>query len=350
MARLSRRATSRHTAVVSSRWGIRGGAAVFVLFVLLLPQVLGTGSLFFWTTTLVAVLFATSVNLLFGVADVPSFGQAAFYGAGAYTVALLSLHSWPAPLALLAGIGVAGAVALVMSLITWRTTGLAFAMLTLALAQGIYTLVVQTDALGGHNGLPGIVAPNLGPLNLQSTETFWYFTAICVAVGLLVFWRIGRSPLGHTLAAIREDPVRATYLGLNVRAYRVTAFVVSGCGAGLAGGLFAYANHIVTPETLFWTQSAIPIIMLLLGGRGYFWGPAVGAVALSWFQDFITQQTTSYVFYVGLLLLAVLVLLPNGLLSLPGGLRNMLVHRVGRPSVPEAEEPARTPVAPEQQP
>lgn len=348
MARLSRLAASRRVVAGSSRWPTTGGAVVFVVLALLLPAVLGTGSLFFWTTTLVAVLFATSVNLLFGVADVPSFGQAAFYGAGAYTVALAAPHGWPAPLALLAGIGVAGGVALVMSLITWRTAGLAFAMLTLALAQGIYTLVVETDALGGHNGLPGIVAPNLGPLNLQSATTFWYFTAVCVAIGLLVFWRVGQSPLGHTLAAIREDPVRAAYLGLNVRAYRVTAFVIAGCGAGLAGGLFAYANHIVTPQTLYWTQSALPIIMLLLGGRAYFWGPAVGAVALSWFQDFVTQQTTSYVFYVGLLLLAVLVLLPSGLLSLPAVLRRMLDRRRGRPSAPAGGESARAPVAREQ--
>jgi branched-chain amino acid transport system permease protein len=335
-------------ALASDRWRTASGTVIFIVVVLLLPAVLGAGDLFFWTTALIAVLFATSVNLLFGVADIPSFGQAAFYGAGGYTVALIAPHGWPAPIALLAGIAVAGVVALVMSLITWRTTGLAFAMLTLALAQGIYTLVQQTDALGGHNGLPGITAPDLGPLDLASTETFWYFTAICVAIGLLVFWRIGRSPFGHTLAAIREDPVRAAYLGLNVRAYRFTAFVFAGCGAGLAGGLFAYANHIVTPGVLFWTQSAIPIIMLLLGGRAYFWGPAVGAVVLTWFQNFLTEQTNSYIFYVGVLLLAVLVLLPSGLLSLPAALRRLPNQRRRRPPAPKGGDSARVPIAREQ--
>jgi branched-chain amino acid transport system permease protein len=102
------------------------------------------------------------------------------------------------------------------------------------------------------------------------------------------------------------------------------AFVIAGCGAGLAGGLFAYVNQVVTPDSLYWTQSATPIIMLLLGGIAYYWGPAVGAVLLSVLLNYLTQATTSYLFYVGLLLLAVLLVLPRGLLSLPaalGGLR-----------------------------
>ncbi|HSF26754.1 MAG TPA: branched-chain amino acid ABC transporter permease [Actinomycetes bacterium] len=299
------------------------GLALLVLAVGLLPEVLGTGRLFFWTTAIIAVLFATTVNLLFGVADIPSFGQAAFFGAGAYTVAMLSPHSWSAPLALLAGIGVAGGVACAASLFTWRLTGLAFAMLTLAIAQGMYTLVVKTDALGGYNGLPGVVAPELGPLNLLDPTVFWYFTAACVALGLAAFWAVGRSPFGHTLRSIRENPSRAIYLGINVRAYRALAFVIAGCGAGLAGGLSAYSNQIVTPGALYWTASATPIIMLLLGGRSYFWGPAIGAVVLSGLLDYLTEATTAYVFYVGLLLLALLIFLPEGVLSLPRVLRRL---------------------------
>jgi branched-chain amino acid transport system permease protein len=292
-------------------------AAIAVVF----PYLIGSGKLYFWTTVLIAILFATSVNLLFGVADIPSFGQAAFFGSGGYTVALLAPHNWPAPLALLAAVLVAGAVAAATSIVTWRATGLAFAMLTLAIAQALYTLTIKTDALGGYNGLPGIVAPNLGGANLSAPRQFWYFTLICVTVGLAVLWQVGRSPFGHTLRSIRESAVRATYLGINVRAYRAAAFTVAGAMAGLAGGLSVYANGIATANSLFWTQSALPIIMLLLGGRYRFWGPALGAVALTWLVNELSQQTTAYFFYVGLLLLAVLLIVPEGILGLPDSMR-----------------------------
>ncbi|HUY50290.1 MAG TPA: branched-chain amino acid ABC transporter permease [Streptosporangiaceae bacterium] len=298
---------------------VLAAAGLLILGVLAIawPQLVGSSALFFWETTVIAVLFATSVNLLFGSGGIPSFGQAAFYGVGAYAVAEVASHSWPVPLALLLGVAVAGALAFVTSLITWRATGLAFAMLTLAIAQAIYTLVVQVNWLGGYNGIPGVSAPALAGINFYSPANLWYLDVVCVAIGMLVFWRITHSPFGHTLNSIREDPVRAAFLGVNIRAYRAVAFTIAGCGAGLAGGLFAYVNQVVTPDSLYWTQSATPIIMLLLGGISYYWGPAVGAVLLSALLNYLTQATTSYLLYIGLLLLAVLIVMPQGVLSLP---------------------------------
>lgn len=306
-----------------SRQSSLGGLLLLAVLVAVWPRILGSGQLFFWDTTIIAVLFATSVNLLLGSAGIPSFGQAAFYGVGAYTVAKVAGHGWPVPLALLLSVALAGVVAFVTAFVTWRTTGLAFAMLTLAIAQAMYTLVVKTSWLGGYNGMPGIAARNLGPFNFFNPADVWYFNAICVAIGLLVFWRVTRSPFGHTLNSIREDPLRASFLGVNVRAYRAVAFTIAGCGAGLAGGLFAYTNQIVVPGNLYWTESATPIIMLLLGGIAYFWGPAVGAVLLSILLHYLNQVTTSYLFYVGLLLLIVLMVLPQGVLSLPTVVRNL---------------------------
>ncbi len=325
-------ATGTVTAL-ASRLGRRrqlatAGLLVLVVLTIAWPHLLGSSALFFWETTMIAVLFATSVNLLFGSAGTPSFGQAAFYGAGAYAVAEGASHSWPVPLALFAAIGVAGALAFVTSLITWRATGLAFAMLTLAIAQAIYTLVVQVNSLGGYNGIPGIAAPNLAGINFYNPSNLWYLDVICVAIGLAAFWRVAHSPFGHALNSIREDPVRAAFLGINIRAYRAVAFTIAGCGAGLAGGLFAYVNQVVTPDTLYWTQSATPIIMILLGGISYFWGPAVGAVLLSALLNYLTQATTSYVLYLGLLLLAVLMVIPRGVLSLPTVIKGLRSHRL----------------------
>lgn len=308
-----------------TRRGVAGLAALVVLAVVW-PQVIGSGQLFFWDTAIIAVLFATSVNLLFGSAGIPSFGQAAFYGVGAYTVAKVAGHAWPVPAALALAVVVGGVVAFATSLITWRTTGLAFAMLTLALAQALYTLVEKVNWLGGYNGLPGISAPSLWGVNFFNQANLWYLNVVWVALGLLAFWRIRRSPFGHTLNAIRQDPQRAAFLGVNVRAYRAVAFTLAGCGAGLAGGLFAYTNQIVSPASLYWTESATPIIMLLLGGMAYFWGPAVGAILLSALLNYLDQVTTSYLFYIGILLLAVLLLLPQGVLSVPTVVQGLL-HR-----------------------
>lgn len=291
--------------------------AAIVVAVFVIPQLASTSSLVVWETALFFVLFATSTNLLFGAAGIPSFGQAAFYGAGAYTVGMAAPHGWNVLLVLGLAIVVSAALALGVSLIAWRTTGLAFAMLTLAIAQGLYTLVVKVDTFGGYNGLYGIAAPELGPIDLIDPATLWYFDVVCVAIGMFALWRVMRSPFGLTLNAIREDHVRATFLGVDVRRYRAAAFVVAGASAGLAGALFAYSNQVVTPDQLYWNQSATPIIMLLVGGMTYFWGPALGALLLTWFLHYLTDWTTEYVLYLGVILMAVLVFLPRGLLSLP---------------------------------
>lgn len=306
-----------------------GGGALLavVVIVIVIPQVANSGSLFVWESAVTAVVFATSTNLLFGATGLPSFGQAAFYGAGAYTVGMLAPQGWNVLLAILAAIGVGGALALGTALFAWRTRGLVFAMLTLAVAQALYTLVVQVNTFGSENGLYGITANSLFGINLLDAANLWYFEVICAAIGVGALWVVWRSPFGRTLNAIREDGVRATYLGINVRRSRAGAFVIAGAGAGLAGALFAYTNQVTTPDELYWGQSAIPIIMLLVGGLNYFWGPAVGAVLLTWFLHFLSNQTANSNIYLGAILLLVLALLPHGLLSLPSTVRRLRARR-----------------------
>jgi branched-chain amino acid transport system permease protein len=287
-----------------------------ILAVVAIPNVLSSGLLFLATSSVIAILFATSTNLLFGRAGIPSFGQAAFYGAGAYGVALASRSDWSLPLALLVAFAAAAVLALIASLITYRITGLAFSMVTLALAQMSYLIVIKSQTLGGYDGIPGVVAPKLGPINPGNKVTLWFIVVVVVALSLWVLKRIWDSPFGHSLAAIKSDPLRASYLGINVRMFRAVAFVIAGCGAGLAGGLMAYASQIVTSDMLAWTESAVPIIMLLLGGASYFWGPAIGAVLLTLSLYFFNQVSSLYLLFVGILLLVILIVLPNGVLSI----------------------------------
>jgi branched-chain amino acid transport system permease protein len=280
------------------------------------PFVLSSGLLFLAMSIAIAILFATSTNLLFGRAGVPSFGQAAFYGAGAYAVALFNGIDLALPLALAGGVLVAGLLAAVAALITYRLTGLAFSMITLAFSQVMYLIVVKTQALGGYDGIPGVVGPRLGPINPGNRTVLWFIVLITVVLAMWILRRVWYSPFGQTLYAIKSDPVRASYLGVGVRTYRSVAFVIAGCGAGLAGGLMAYASQIVTADMLAWTESAVPIIMLLLGGATYFWGPAVGAVLLSLALYYFNQVSNLYLLFVGVLLMLVLLLLPRGVLSI----------------------------------
>jgi branched-chain amino acid transport system permease protein len=294
-------------------------AAVYLLIagvLVAVPFVLTTGPLFLATSIVIAILFATSTNLLFGRAGIPSFGQAAFYGAGAYTVALASQADWQLPLALIAAVAVASLLAGIAALITYRLTGLAFSMITLAFSQVAYLVVIKSQTLGGYDGIPGVFGPKIGPFNPANKTTLWFIIVIVAVVALFVFRRIWYSPFGYTLLAIKSDPVRASYLGVSVRTYRAVAFIIAGGGAGLAGGLTAYASKIVTSDSLAWTESAVPIIMLLLGGAAYFWGPAVGAILLSLALYYFNQVSNLYLLFVGILLLIVLIALPRGLLSL----------------------------------
>lgn len=289
-----------------------------VVLVLGLPQVATAGQLFFANTVVVAIVFATSTNLLFGQGGIPSFGQAGFFGSGAYAAALASDRGLPVLLCLLAGIVAAAAVGAVAGLIAWRSSGLAFSMLTLAFAQSLYTLAIRSEWLGGYNGLSGFSLASVLGVDLSDPGLVWYFAVVFSAVVVACFWVISRSPFGLTLRAIKDDPVRALFLGVNVRAYRTVAFVLAAAGAGAAGALSAYLNQVVTPDSLYWTSSAVPVMMLVFGGMGAFLGPALGAVVFSGLEHYLSAWTSSYVFYMGLLLLATLVVLPRGLVSLPG--------------------------------
>jgi branched-chain amino acid transport system permease protein len=296
---------------------------VVVVFVVVLPQYVTIGDLYFWETAAVAVLFATSTNLLFGQAGIPSFGQAAFFAVGAYTAALAAQNDWPVVPALLLGIALAAAAAGVAGVLAWRVTGLAFSMLTLAISQSLYTIAIKNDTLGGFNGISGFSITSIAGIDVTDPGYLWYATAVIVALGCLAFWVITRSSFGQTLRCIRENPSRALFLGVNVRAYRALAFTLAGAGAGLAGGVSAYTSQVVTPNAAYWTESATPVIMLVLGGIGYFLGPAVGAIILTALLHKLTDITHAYILYVGLLLYAVLLFLPQGLLSLPRVIRSL---------------------------
>lgn len=278
-------------------------------------------AIFLMTEILILGLFAASFNLLFGYTGLLSFGHAAYFGTGAYVAALLLRDMAPPFLAVLAAAAVGAAVvALVIGWFSVRLTEVYFAMLTLAFGMMVYALVHQWRGLtGGSDGVAGfpLTAPLPGvAVNIADPVNYYYLTLILVAVSAYVLHRITVSPFGLILRSLRENSERASFAGVPVRRYRLAAFVVSGLFSGLAGALFAPFNRIAVPEMAHWTQSAEPVLMTILGGSQYFFGPFLGAGVFLLLRQWITSYTQEWMFFLGVILAFLVVFLPRGLLGL----------------------------------
>ncbi len=297
--------------------------AVTVAAMIVLPFVLSgfgrTGEYWIWVTTemIIMSLFAMSLNLILGFGGMVSFGHAAFFGVGAYTVALLMKKAgWPLYLALLAAPVVSAVTAAVVGWFSVRLIGLYFAILTLAFGQLIYMVAFQWRSLtGGDDGLHGIPRPDvLGP-------TAYYL--VCLAVFLVCFMimrMIVRSSFGLTVKTIRENMERAKFIGINVRRYQLINFIIAGAFAGVAGGLLAELNRFAQTDFLHWSKSADPILGTLVGGMYSLVGPAIGSAFLILLKIVLQQAHRGLVEYwaivLGFVLLGVVLFAPSGLVGI----------------------------------
>jgi branched-chain amino acid transport system permease protein len=281
-------------------------------------------------------LFAVSLNLLLGTTGLVSFGHVAYFGIGAYVCGIL-MKTYGVPFILAfpaAGLGTA-LFALVSGYFCVRLIKLYFAMLTLAFSQIVWAVCYKwNDVTGGDQGLPEIPYPHLGWMDhvpwladLRIGDRFYLVTLVLVAISLAVLHRVVRSPFGRMLTTIRDNPERAAFIGINVRAYQLAAFVVAGAFAGFAGALYGIFSRGVFADYVFWSKSAEVMIMAILGGMGYFWGPPVGAAALVWLNQEITAYTEYWSFVLGTMLLLLLFAFPGGIV---GGLV-LLWERAARP-------------------
>ncbi|HEX2172726.1 MAG TPA: branched-chain amino acid ABC transporter permease [Dehalococcoidia bacterium] len=296
------------------------------LAAIIVPPLLPVGSMFFLTELLTGILFAVAVNLLLGFTGLVSFGQAAYYGIGAYAVAMLIRATSTNLLvpAILFGAIVAAVAALILGAIALRATGVAFSMLTLAFAQMFFLFALtQTHITGGENGIPGIIrSPGaLGFIDLSNPLFYYYFCLVIIGASLAFLRLLVASPFGYALRIIREDPKRAEFLGIPVKRYQLASFVFSGFFSGLAGGFFVFLVGLASSEMLFWSKSGDPIIMSLLGGLHTFWGPGIGAVIYLTLIKQISTMTTGWMAYVGVLLLFLVLVLPEGILGVPARIR-----------------------------
>jgi branched-chain amino acid transport system permease protein len=293
-----------------------------LLLLLLVPLFAGRFYQYLLTQIFVASLMAIAFNLLLGTTGLLSFGQAAFFGVGAYTVGLLLTKAGFGTLpALVLSPVVAAAVAGIIGFFCVRLSGVHFAMLTLAFGQLIFAVVFKWYGFtGGDNGIQGIrVNPipfgGMGALDLGSTQAMYYFVLVVVGLSVELLRRIRSSPFGATLKAIRENSQRASFLGVNIKLYQWTVFVVAGAFTGLAGGLYALMEKSISPEIIHWSKSAEPVFMTIIGGIYTFAGPAVGAVVYVILNSYLVAWTEKWALVLGLVLLTLVLLLPGGVVG-----------------------------------
>jgi branched-chain amino acid transport system permease protein len=279
---------------------------------------------FLGTQIAIQALFAVSFNLLLGSTGLVSFGHAAYFGLGSYacgilmkTVGVPFLLAFPA-----AGL-LAAAFALVFGFFCVRLTKIYFAMLTLAFAQIVWAICFQwNEVTGGDQGFADVPYPDLDWMTaipglgaLRVGDRFYIVVLILVALCLVVLQRITISPFGRMLTTIRENPERASFIGVNVRAYELAVFTIAGGFAGLAGALFGIFNRGVFADFLYWPKSAEVLIMTILGGMNNFWGPPVGTAVLVLLNQQITSYTEYWPLVLGSILLVLLFVFPGGIVG-----------------------------------
>lgn len=293
-------------------------AAWLVLF-LLVPLVADR-----YVTVLVSdiacfALFAVSLHFIMGPAGMVSFGHAAYFGLGAYAAALLfKVAGLPMELALVLAPFCAGLFAVVYGWFCVRLSGVYLAMLTLAFAQISWSIVFQWDGLtSGSNGIVGIW-PSAW---LADKNVYYYLTLVLCGAGIALAWRVLFSPFGYVLRAGRDSPLRAEAIGIDVRGFQWSAFILAGALAGLAGAVFAFSKGSISPSVVSIGQSTDGLVMVLLGGIETLTGPVVGAAIFTWLRDTLARETDFWRAVLGLVILLIVVVFPQGLV---GGLKNLM--------------------------
>ncbi|MBE9606457.1 branched-chain amino acid ABC transporter permease [Acetobacteraceae bacterium H6797] len=272
---------------------------------------------------------ATSLNLILGQGGMVSFGHAAYFGLGGYTVGILYAHFvsdealWglipgsnlllvTLPAALLVG----GLAALVIGALSLRTSGVQFIMITLAFAQMLFFLFVSLKTYGGDDGL-SVRRPNLFfGLNLRDGPTMYWLSLGFLTAWLLLLDRISNSRFGRVLSGVRQSERRMAALGISTYRYKLVAFVIAGMGAAMSGALMANLMRFVSPDMMHWTKSGELMVMVILGGLNTLLGPVIGAAALVGLEYVLSSITENWQFFLGPILLLVVLFGRGGLSAL----------------------------------
>jgi branched-chain amino acid transport system permease protein len=303
-------------------------AALVLAVLAALPYVIDTYHTQLLTYGLVFAIAALGFNLLLGYTGLLSFGHSAYFGTGAYAVAFIvrDLGTQSMELCILGGLAATFVVSALFGFVCVRHTRIFFGILTLALSQVLWSLAFKFFwVTGGTDGIR--VASNKltlygGLIDFTGRGAFqrfvfayYYYVLILFALSTVVMWVIVHSPFGKALQAIRDNEVRAGFIGISVRRYRWLAFVISGLFTGLAGILWVPLNGLTTPDILYWPFSGEIVFMAVLGGFRNFTGPIVGAVAFNYLKAYAVASSEYWQLLLGLVLVILVLALPTGIVG-----------------------------------
>jgi branched-chain amino acid transport system permease protein len=301
---------------------IAGIVAIWIALIALpvwLPGIGGYTAL--GSKVLIYAIATMGLNLVLGFTGGLSFGQAAYFGLGAYGAGMTLKYLAPStPLAIVIGTLVGGLAATLLGPLVMRRRGIYFAMITIAIGQLFYfTIVRWNEVTGGEDGLAGFSRQSihLGPWTYPLTEiNFYYLVLICFTVAVAIMWAILQSPLGHTWVAIRENRRRVEFLGVRAERYVWAAFAVAGTITAFAGTLNALLFNFTSPQDLHWILSGNFVIMIVLGGMRSFFGPLIGVIVFVVAQDYLSSITGNWMTFIGMMFVLIVLLFPKGILGI----------------------------------
>jgi branched-chain amino acid transport system permease protein len=319
--------------------------AVLAVGIALFPLVGDTFYIRLVAKIVVLSILAMSLDMLVGYTGLVSMGHAAFSGTAAYVTAALINKAGitDLPTLLTASLAAAGVAALIIGWISVRTTGIYLIMITLALGQMVFFFFHDISFWGGADGVnlaskPVLAIGDTVLVDLSNRLVFYYAALACLVAVYALLSMVLRSPFGQVLRGVRINEGRTRALGHDVQRYKLAAFVIAGLVAGLAGFLEVTRGGFISPAHLGWHESAMVLIVVILGGMGTLVGPLVGAFALVFLEDWAADLTDHWQLIIGLFVIAVVLFLPNGLVGPLAKLdkapwRRVRARRVGAVSV-----------------
>jgi len=290
---------------------------------LVMPYIFTSGfALSILTQICIAMIFATSYNMLLGQGGMLSFGHAVYFGLGGFLAIhfmnLIADHELLFPVHLLPLIGGFTGLAFgaIFGSFSTRRAGTIFAMISLGIAELIAAMgLILVSFFGGEEGVSGnrTKGPDLIGFDLGPKIEVYYLAAVWTVIAVFLMYRYSRTPVGRLANAVRDNPERAEFIGYSQRHVRFVSFMMAGFFAGVAGGLFAITYEILTEETLNAQTSGSVLLMAYIGGVGYFVGPLVGAVLLTMLRTILSNYTEIWLLYVGILFVGTVLFMPQGL-------------------------------------
>ena len=296
--------------------------AITAILLLVAPQFLKNYGIYLLTYWLVFIIATMGLNLTVGYAGQKSLGQAAFFGIGAYTVAILMKAGFSFWLGLPAAALICFVVGLILGFPALRVQAIYLAFATLGFNTAIWLVMRNEEWLtGGTFGINNIARPSLFGYSLEGNLPYYYFVlAVTVLLGLLLGGLL-RSPWGKAFTALRDNPIRAESLGIDIRGYTLLSFAIGAVDAGVAGALFASLVQFIEPAPFTVGASIMMYLMVVVGGPGYFLGPVVGAAVGVILPEWLRFAQAWYLFVFGSAVVLLMIWLPDGLLSIPDRIR-----------------------------